>query len=101
MFSEEDLISFEEKKREKLKTSHGRFHHRISLWRDHGYQDLWNANRVSNKKPELREKELKLLKLKVSWAKTQHHFWWFVHNCIAHPMIGLLPIKKTFSFHDY
>lgn len=31
----------------------------------------------------------------------KHHFWWFVHNCIAHPMIGLLPNKTTFDFHDW
>lgn len=31
----------------------------------------------------------------------KHHFWWFVHNCIAHPMIGVLPNKKTFDFHDW
>ena len=31
----------------------------------------------------------------------RHHFWWFVHNCIAHVGIGLFPCKKTFKFHDY
>ena len=31
----------------------------------------------------------------------KHHFWWFVHNCIAHPMIGIYPCKKTFDFHDW
>lgn len=30
-----------------------------------------------------------------------HHFWWFVHNCISHPLIGILPIKTTFDFHDF
>lgn len=28
-------------------------------------------------------------------------FWWVVHNCIAHPVIGLLPFKACFDFHDY
>lgn len=31
----------------------------------------------------------------------KHHFWWFVHNCVAHPMIGIWPSKKTFDFHDW
>lgn len=31
----------------------------------------------------------------------KHHFWWFVHNCIAHPLIGILPNKATFDFHDW
>lgn len=31
----------------------------------------------------------------------KHHFWWFVHNCIAHPMIGVWPSKKSFDFHDW
>lgn len=30
-----------------------------------------------------------------------HHFWWLVHNCVAHPMIGLAPIKPSFRFHDW
>jgi hypothetical protein len=31
----------------------------------------------------------------------QHGFWWFVHNCITHPMIGICPIKPLFEFHDW
>lgn len=30
-----------------------------------------------------------------------HHGWWIVHNCIAHPLIGIAPIKSFFKFHDY
>lgn len=30
-----------------------------------------------------------------------HHFWWIVHNCLAHPMIGIIPIKSFFDFHDW
>lgn len=30
-----------------------------------------------------------------------HHAWWVVHNCVAHPLIGLFPSKPTFDFHDY
>lgn len=33
--------------------------------------------------------------------RVSHHFWWFVHNVVAHPMIGVLPIKASFDFHDY
>lgn len=31
----------------------------------------------------------------------KHHFWWFVHNCLAHPAIGIYPCKNTFDFHDW
>lgn len=31
----------------------------------------------------------------------EYHFWWFVHNCVAHPLIGVLPVKPTFDFHDF
>lgn len=31
-----------------------------------------------------------------------HAFWWGVHNCVAHPLIGILPwFKWTFTFHDW
>jgi hypothetical protein len=30
-----------------------------------------------------------------------HMFWWFVHNSIAHPLIGFLPWKPFFQFHDW
>ena len=33
---------------------------------------------------------------------SRHHFWWFMHNCVAHPFIGLFPKWDwTFKFHDY
>lgn len=31
----------------------------------------------------------------------EHHFWWLVHNWLAHFMIGLIPIKVFFNFHDW
>ena len=30
-----------------------------------------------------------------------HHFWWFMHNCVAHFLIGICPIKLFFRFHDW
>lgn len=36
-----------------------------------------------------------------------HHFWWVVHNCVAHPVIGVVPLVSerakpaAFKFHDY
>jgi hypothetical protein len=29
------------------------------------------------------------------------HFWWMVHNCIAHPLMGIAPVQLFFNFHDY
>ena len=34
-------------------------------------------------------------------AFLDHQWWWFVHNCIAHPIIGLFPYKQTVEFHDF
>lgn len=31
----------------------------------------------------------------------EHHFWWLIHNIIAHTLIGLIPIKLFFNFHDW
>lgn len=33
--------------------------------------------------------------------KAKHHFWWLVHNAIAHPLIALMPIRTFFKFHDW
>lgn len=33
--------------------------------------------------------------------RAQHHFWWLLHNCVAHPAIGFVPVKATFDFHDW
>lgn len=40
-------------------------------------------------------------KLYTGGSALGHHWWWFVHNCIAHPAIGLCPTTKTFQFHDW
>lgn len=31
----------------------------------------------------------------------QHYFWWVMHNCVTHFLIGLIPIKPFFQFHDW
>lgn len=31
----------------------------------------------------------------------EHHFWWLLHNCVAHMLIGIIPIKLFFTFHDW
>lgn len=54
-----------------LATSQGRFHARIWKFREQGR------------------------------PVAAHHFWWFVHNAIAHPLIAVLPVGWTFAFHDY
>lgn len=33
--------------------------------------------------------------------RIKHQGWWLAHNCVAHPLIGLLPYKWTFDFHDW
>jgi hypothetical protein len=31
----------------------------------------------------------------------KHRAWWLVHNLVAHPLIGILPVSWAFRFHDY
>lgn len=35
------------------------------------------------------------------FPRVRHGFWWVMHNCVAHPIIGVLPVKKSFDFHDF
>lgn len=35
------------------------------------------------------------------YPKLVHGFWWVVHNCISHPLIGVCPVKPFFEFHDW
>lgn len=37
----------------------------------------------------------------VVWGNVLHHFWWLTHNCVVHPLIGLLPFEACFRLHDY
>lgn len=31
----------------------------------------------------------------------KHRAWWLIHNLVAHPLIGVVPTKTTFDFHDW
>ena len=31
----------------------------------------------------------------------RHAFWWWLHNCVAHPLIGVMPRRFAFEFHDW
>jgi hypothetical protein len=33
--------------------------------------------------------------------RKRYFFWWVVHNCIAHPLIGVMPFRPFFEFHDW
>ncbi len=35
------------------------------------------------------------------FPKIKHLGWWLVHNCVAHPLIGLCPLHFAFEFHDW
>lgn len=44
----------------------------------------------------------RLRKHQDSYGDRQRHlFWWLVHNCLAHPMIGVFPVGFAFRFHDW
>lgn len=34
-------------------------------------------------------------------AEVRHHGWWLVHNCIAHPILGLRASEAAIWFHDW
>lgn len=34
-------------------------------------------------------------------GKIKHLGWWLIHNVIAHPLIGVLPVHFALQFHDY
>lgn len=40
-------------------------------------------------------------KFRILHPVIEHHFWWLLHNNIAHTLIGLIPIKWFFEFHDW
>ena len=33
--------------------------------------------------------------------RARHYFWWLLHNLVAHPVIGVAPVKSAFDFHDW
>ena len=56
--------------------SHIRYLHRLRLW------------------TKVFHKDVKL-------PRVQHHLWWLMHNCVAHPAIGFVPCRWTFKLHDW
>ena len=66
------MIGFDEYETEDL-GSHGRFYERLNRFKYDGR----------------------------SFPRVRHHFWWLLHNCVAHMAIGLAPIAMTFVFHDW
>lgn len=73
--------------------SEERYYDRIEVWE--GKKPL-NPEMISATpnaaKPNINPKNL---------PRVQHHFWWLLHNLVAHPAIGLVPVKATFDFHDW
>lgn len=47
------------------------------------------------------ERDVNKLPEKKSIPWVTHRWWWIVHNCVSHPLIGLFPFKPFFDFHDY
>lgn len=37
----------------------------------------------------------------VRFAEIRHFGWWFLHNAIAHPLLGLSPNRATIWLHDW
>lgn len=45
--------------------------------------------------------ELRYNKRKAKHPWLKHTGWWIVHNCVSHVLIGILPLKSFFQFHDW
>lgn len=35
------------------------------------------------------------------FPKLRHDAWWFLHNVVSHPLLGLWPSKEAIWLHDY
>jgi hypothetical protein len=35
------------------------------------------------------------------FPKLRHDVWWFLHNVVSHPLLGVCPSTSTVWFHDY
>lgn len=35
-----------------------------------------------------------------SYPRLKHRFYWLLHNCVAHPALGILPNWKAIEFHQ-
>ena len=33
--------------------------------------------------------------------RLRHYGWWLLHNVVAHPILGIIPCRLTFAFHDW
>jgi hypothetical protein len=31
----------------------------------------------------------------------RYYFWWVIHNTVVHPVLGLVPCRLTFKWHDW
>jgi hypothetical protein len=74
--------------------SEDRFHERMQNWKE------GTPEKVSVVEPKV-EETYSAPKIVRRIPLVQHYFWWMIHNLVAHPMIGLLPIKVSFRFHDW
>lgn len=34
-------------------------------------------------------------------ARVKFKLWWLLHNCVFHPLVGLVPVKRVFKLHDW
>lgn len=50
---------------------------------------------------QLRFHERKAIFVEKEMPPAKHDFWWIIHNCVAHPLIGVFPTKVMFDLHDW
>jgi len=74
--------------------SEARFHERVDVWT--GKAPPIDPEQYSSAaypwRPEINPHGL---------PKVKHYFWWLLHNLVAHPAIGIAPVRPAFEFHDW
>lgn len=75
----------QQERREKLRTSEGRYYDRIKQQVNaHNYYKL-----LKHVYPDY----------KGTAPKIRHHIFWVLHNCAAHPLLGVFPNKYLVDIH--
>ncbi len=51
-----------------------------------------SGKRFAEREKQHRETDLPVIR---------HRAWWLLHNLVAHPLIGVAPVRWAFEFHDW
>lgn len=62
---------------------------------------MWPGYHKPTPKPDLRTAAARYaFRIPKHRSKLSHSAYWLLHNCVAHPILGLIPDDKTIAFHE-